>query len=170
MCERGHHEDALLWYQQALRGAKEPAVRAAALGGLGRVALAHGDVQQAATWLEQGLEASHGTGAEATEAGVLLQWAALEQKRGEFKKAASHGARALRLLERAGDPTAQGDAHWQLAGLCAAQGQAEKAREHLEKAEALYQQGTDNEKLTQARQALARLSNEGPGTSPTRGP
>jgi tetratricopeptide (TPR) repeat protein len=163
MCERAHNEDAMMWYQQCLKAAKDPAVRAEALAGLGRVALAQGDLPQAETWLEQALETAHSASEEPAAAPALLCLGALEQKRGEHRKASGHYGKALRLFEKAGVVAAQAEAHQRLGSLAEAQDHPDKAAEHYAQAATLFEQCSETQKLAEVRQALDQVRQASPG-------
>jgi tetratricopeptide (TPR) repeat protein len=156
-CQRGNYEDALLWYQQCLKTAKDPSVVAEAMSGLGKVALAHGDFDQAEHWLSQCLEASRQAEADRPAALAWSQMGLLEQRRQEFRKASAHFAKALRLFEKAGDAPSQGELHLHLGQLSEAQGRPDKAQEAYEQAAAIFQQCREAQRLELARQSLSRM-------------
>jgi tetratricopeptide (TPR) repeat protein len=154
---KGDHEDAMIWYQHCLKSAKDQTVSAEALRGLGQIALEHGDLVHAASWLEQSLQTSRNVGAAHHEALALLALGALEQKRGEFRKAGALCLKALRHFEKTGDPIAQAEAHYQLGSVCEAQGKNAKATPFYARAESLLPADKETALLTRVRAALARL-------------
>jgi tetratricopeptide (TPR) repeat protein len=157
---KGDHEHAMIWYQHCLKSAKDKAVAAEALSGLGQVALEHGDLEQAGNWLDQSLQTSRLIGAAHHEAMALLTLGALEQKRHEFRKAAALSLKALRIFEKTSNAAAQAEAHYQLGSICEAQGKAAKAIPFYARAESLLPASKETPLLARVRSAQARLRGE----------
>ena len=157
---RGYLREGREWLEEALRGSppEEPALRARALGGAGRLAFRQGDHDAAQALLAESLMLARRVGDEQLAAHALFNLGNVAWQRGDLATADALCEESLALARRAGDRGTIAHVLGRLGGIAWDHGTYARSRTLLEESLALRRQLGDRQQIAHSLYSIGHVA------------